>query len=66
MAHSLLYEIAVERGHRRTKLTYANDLKLPDDGLRHEIIDGRHYETPAPATRHQRISWRLDRVFASP
>lgn len=59
MVHSLLEEIAVERGHRRSKLTYADYLKLPDDGLRHEIIDGRHYVTPSPATRHQRISLRL-------
>jgi Uma2 family endonuclease len=55
----------VERGHRRTKLTYADYLKLPDDGLRHEIIDGRHYVTPAPSTRHQRISLRLSYLIQS-
>lgn len=59
MVHSLLEEARVERGHRRTKLTYADYLKLPDDGLRHEIIDGRHYVTPTPVTRHQRISVRV-------
>ena len=32
---------------------------FPDDGLRHEIIDGEHYVSPSPATRHQRISRNL-------
>jgi Uma2 family endonuclease len=27
--------------------------------LRHEIIDGEHYVTPSPATRHQRIAGNL-------
>jgi len=35
----------VETGH--SKLTYDDLLRLPDDGLRHEIIDGEHYVTPA-------------------
>jgi Uma2 family endonuclease len=38
------------------KLTYDDYLLLPDDGLRHEIIDGRHYMNPAPDTRHQKVS----------
>ena len=46
-------------GHSSTKLTYADYVLLPDDGLRHEIIEGEHYVTPAPTTRHQRISVRL-------
>ncbi|MGH9362646.1 MAG: hypothetical protein ACRD2T_12095 [Thermoanaerobaculia bacterium] len=28
-------------------LTYDDLLALPDDGLRHELIDGEHYVTPA-------------------
>jgi Uma2 family endonuclease len=36
---------------------------LPDDGLRHEIIDGEHYVTASPITRHQRISRRLVVAF---
>ena len=47
------------REHSSTKLTYADYVALPDDGLRHEIIDGEHYMTPSPATRHQRISLNL-------
>lgn len=39
----------------RTKLTYDDLVLLPDDGLRHELIDGEHYVTPSPNTRHQRI-----------
>lgn len=49
----------MESGHSTTKLTYADYLRLPDDGLRHEIIDGEHYVTPSPSVRHQQISGRL-------
>jgi Uma2 family endonuclease len=41
------------------KLTYDDFLLFPDDGMRHELIDGEHYVTPSPNTRHQRISGRL-------
>lgn len=41
------------------KFTYEDYLLFPDDGKRHEIIDGEHYMSPAPSTRHQRISRRL-------
>jgi Uma2 family endonuclease len=52
-------EPTVESGHSTTKLTYADYVRLPDDGLRHEIIDGEHYVTPSPSVRHQQISGRL-------
>src|SRR5512139_5567 len=42
-----------------TKLTYDDYLLFPDDGRRHELIDGEHYVTPAPSLRHQEISKRL-------
>ena len=29
-------------------------LALPDDGLRHELLDGEHVVTPSPALLHQR------------
>ncbi len=41
------------------KLTYEDYLRIPDDGKRHEIIDGVHYVTAAPFLRHQRIARRL-------
>jgi Uma2 family endonuclease len=41
------------------KLTYDDFLLFPDDGLRHELIDGEHYVTPCPNTKHQRISGNL-------
>ncbi len=46
-------------GHFITKLTYEDYVRFPEDGLRHEIIDGEHYVTASPATRHQRISRNL-------
>ena len=52
-------EPTVESGHSTTKLTYEDYVRFPEDGLRHEIIDGEHYVTPTPATRHQRISGEL-------
>ena len=42
-----------------TKLTYDDYASIPDDGLKHEIIDGEHYVNPAPNVRHQRISRRI-------
>ena len=42
-----------------TKLTYEDYCLLPDDGRRHEIIDGEHYVNPSPNTGHQRISKRF-------
>jgi Uma2 family endonuclease len=41
------------------KLTYDDFLLFPDDGKRHELIDGEHYVTPPPNPRHQRILGEL-------
>jgi Uma2 family endonuclease len=41
------------------KYTYEDFLLFPDDGRRHEIIDGEHHVTPSPHTRHQKISGDL-------
>jgi Uma2 family endonuclease len=41
------------------KLTYDDFVHFPDDGMRHELIDGEHYVTPSPNTRHQTISGTL-------
>lgn len=47
------------------KLTYDDYQCLPDDGKRHEIIDGDHVVTPAPSTQHQRISGNLFLLLGS-
>lgn len=42
-----------------SKFTYEDYLLFPADGKRHELIDGAHCVTPAPRTKHQRISQNL-------
>jgi Uma2 family endonuclease len=37
------------------RLTYDDFVDFPDDGKRHELIDGEHYVTPSPNTKHQSI-----------
>ncbi|MFM2438552.1 MAG: hypothetical protein RLZ55_1375 [Actinomycetota bacterium] len=42
------------------RLLTRDDLRaLPDDGLRHELIDGQFVMTPAPGSNHQTISLTL-------
>jgi Uma2 family endonuclease len=41
------------------KFTYEDFLNFPDDGKRHEIIDGEHFVTPSPNTKHQAVSMNL-------
>jgi Uma2 family endonuclease len=65
MVHSVPQEVAVEPGHSSTKLTYADYELFPDDGLRHEIIDGEHDVTASPITRHQRFSLSLLHLIQS-
>ena len=38
------------------KLTWDDYVRLPDDGRRHEIMDGVHYVSASPFIDHQRIS----------
>jgi Uma2 family endonuclease len=47
---------------RRT-WTYGNLAALPEDQLRHELIDGEHFVSPSPNTEHQTISLNLVRVL---
>jgi Uma2 family endonuclease len=46
------------------KLTYRDFVRFPDDGQRHELIDGTHYVTPSPITRHARLCMRLIKPLA--
>ena len=45
--------------HEVQKLSYEDYALIPDDGRRHEILDGEHVMSPAPKTKHQRIVLRL-------
>ena len=42
-----------------TKLTHDDFLLFPDDGKRHELIDGEHFVSPSPQVPHQRVLLRL-------
>jgi Uma2 family endonuclease len=46
-----------------SQITWQDVQQLPDDGHRHEAIEGELYVTPAPSLRHQRISMRLTLVL---
>jgi Uma2 family endonuclease len=45
--------------HFDARLTYDDLVRMPEDGMQHEIIDGVHYVTPAPVWLHQRLVKRL-------
>jgi Uma2 family endonuclease len=47
------------------KLTFEDYLGFPEDGRRHELLDGDHVAEPAPNTVHQRISSNLHRVLST-
>ena len=48
----------------RREWTYRDLVALPDDRLRHELIDGEHVVTPSPAIPHQVILWNLTELLA--
>ena len=41
------------------RLTYDDFVLFPDDGQRHELIDGEHYVTPSPNLKHQAVLGNL-------
>ena len=43
----------------KVKLGYREYTCFPDDGRRHEILDGEHFVNPAPETYHQTLSRRI-------
>jgi len=49
----------------QVKFTYDDYLLFPDDGKRHELIDGEHHMTPSPSERHQRISLTIAHRIAT-
>jgi Uma2 family endonuclease len=47
----------------RTRLDYQDYLACPEDGKRHELLDGDLLVTPAPSPLHQRVSKQLQRAL---
>ncbi len=47
----------------RVKLTYEDYCRFPDDGRRHEILDGEHHVSPSPNRPHQSLLTRLVTQF---
>ena len=45
--------------NRGVKLTYDDYVQFPEDGKRHELIDGEHFLTPTPNRKHQSVSANL-------
>ena len=41
------------------QITWDDVLQMPEDGNRYEAIEGELYVTPAPSSRHQRVSMAL-------
>ena len=50
---------------QRVRFNYEDFLLFPDDGKRHEIIDGDHFMTPSPNTKHQSVSFKLSAAIAN-
>lgn len=51
------------QGHP-SRLTYDDLVLLPDDRLRHEVLDGQHYTSTTPPVRHQLVSMQLTAILA--
>jgi Uma2 family endonuclease len=47
------------------RLTYDDFAQFPDDGRRHELIDGEHYVTPSPNLKHQTVLGNLHLVIGN-
>jgi len=47
------------------KLTYDDFGLFPDDGRRHELIDGEHYVTPSPNRKHQKVSLNISLMIGN-
>lgn len=54
-----------EAGGSQRRLTYADFRRFPNDGQRHELINGEHTVTASPNIRHQELSVRLVAALAN-
>jgi Uma2 family endonuclease len=61
----LRYDLPMSRivPHKPVPLTYREYALLPEDGKRHELIEGEFYVTPSPNPLHQTISRRLQQIL---
>jgi len=60
-----ILEVFMPQLARHLKWTYEDFLLFPDDGKRHELIDGEHIMSPSPFTKHQRILVNLTRIIST-
>jgi Uma2 family endonuclease len=47
------------------RLTYEDYCAWPEDGRRHEIVDGEHYVSPSPKRKHQSAAANLTATLVS-
>ncbi|MCY2977816.1 MAG: hypothetical protein NTU79_04020 [Planctomycetota bacterium] len=47
----------------KVRYSYQEYQSFPADGFPYEIIDGDHYMSPAPSTKHQTVSRHLQFQF---
>jgi Uma2 family endonuclease len=45
------------------KMTYEDLRALPEDLLRHELIDSEHFVSPAPSAKHQRVALNIAAII---
>jgi Uma2 family endonuclease len=60
---AIFYEVFMPQLTQHLKWTYEDFLLFPDDGKRHELIDGEHIMSPSPFTKHQRVSFNLSGIL---
>ena|ERR1700680_1117019 len=47
----------------RTLLSFEQFEKFPDDGMKHELLQGEHIVLPPPKLRHSRVQQKLQDAF---
>jgi len=60
-----ILEVFMPQLAQHLKWTYEEFLLFPNDGKRHELIDGEHIMSPSPFTKHQRILVNLTIVIGA-
>lgn len=51
--------MSIEKATAATPWDYAAYAAIPNDGRRHEILEGEHFVNPAPNLYHQQVSRRI-------